>query len=339
MTPSFIDDLPKAELHVHLEGTLEPEMLLRLAARNGVEVPWTSVEELQAAYSFTGLEHFLPLLFQGAKVLRRREDFYELTLAYLAQAAAQGVRRAEMFFGAQTFLDAGVPIADQLGGVVSAMVDAQQQWGISPALLLTAQRHRAQAEALELFDLVAPWASDILGFGLGAAERNNPPGKFADYFARCRRHGFRTTIHAGEDGPAEYVREALDLCQPDRIDHGVAAAADAELVARLAGEGMALTMCPLSNRSLQVVPDLSRHPLAELLAAGVRVTVNSDDPPYFGGYVNENLEAVRTHLRLSESQLAELARNSFTASFAPPEQVSRWVESVDRYVAEHAQRP
>ncbi len=205
----------------------------------------------------------------------------------------------------------------------AALADGRAEWGIDGALILTAQRHRTQAAALELFELVQPWAESIIGFGLGAAERGNPPAKFAGYYARARQRGFRTTIHAGEDGPAGYVREALDVCHPDRIDHGVAAAGDPDLVARLRDEGVPLTMCPLSNLSLRVVGRLADHPLRRLLEAGLLVTVNSDDPPYFGGYVNENFAAVRDHLGLDDHALATLARNSFTASFADPAEVAR----------------
>ena len=329
---AFIAGLPKAELHVHLEGTLEPEMMLRLATRNGVRLPWSNVDQLRAAYRFRGLEHFLVLLFQGAQVLRQPQDFYDLTMGYLTKAVAQGVRRAEVFFGAQTFLDAGVPIAHQLGGVLDALHDAERQWHISPALILTAQRHRSQREALELLELVQPWAKDVLGFGLGAAERGNPPGKFAEYFGLCQSRGFRTTIHAGEDAPAAYVREALDICHPDRIDHGTTSATDPELIARLRNENVTLTMCPLSNLALRVVPSLEQHPLAELLHAGVRVTVNSDDPPYFGGYINENYAAVRDSLGLTRSELATLARNSFLGSFDTPDNIARAVAGVDAYM-------
>jgi adenosine deaminase len=254
-------------------------------------------------------------LFRGAGVLRQRQDFYDLTAAYLARAHRDGVRRAEMFFGAQTFLDAGVDIGVQLDGVISAIDDARDDLGIDGALILTAQRHRTQQAALELVELTKPWHHRVLGFGLGGAERDNPPSKFVDYFSACRRLGARTTIHAGEDGPASYVREALDLCHPDRIDHGVTAAADPDLVKRLADERIPLTMCPLSNQRLRVIPDLADHPLLKLHRAGVLVTINSDDPPYFGGYVNDNYQAVVTALDVSDSVLAELAANSFRASF------------------------
>lgn len=316
VSAELISELPKVELHVHLEGTLEPTMLLDLAARNDIAVPWDNVDELRQAYDFDGLEHFLALLFRGAGVLRQRQDFYDLTAAYLARAHHDGVRRTEMFFGAQTFLDAGVDIGEQLDGVISAIDDARDHLGIDGALILTAQRHRTQDAALELLDMTKPWHHRLLGFGLGGAERGNPPSKFVDYFAACRRLGLHTTIHAGEDGPASYVREALDVCHPERIDHGVSAADDPDLVKRLADERIPLTMCPLSNQRLQVTPDLAKHPLLQLHDAGVIVTINSDDPPYFGGYVNDNYRAVATALDLPDAVLAELAANSFRASFA-----------------------
>ena len=316
MNRDVIDRLPKAELHVHLEGTLEPQLLLDLAARNKIPVPWSSAGELREEYAFSSLEHFLSLLFRGAQVLRQAQDFYDLTRAYLARAARDQVRRAEVFFGSQTFLDAGVPISSQLDGIFAAIDDARTDFGVSAEVILTSQRHRPNSTALELVELTLPWHHRILGFGLSGAERNNPPSKFVDYFALCRRMGFRTTIHAGEDGPSSYVREALDLCHADRIDHGVSAAEDPDLVARLRDEQIPLTMCPLSNRQLMVTPDLATHPLAQLHNAGVMVTVNSDDPPYFGGYINDNYRAVRDALGLTSDELAALAINSFTASFA-----------------------
>ncbi|WP_328609349.1 adenosine deaminase [Amycolatopsis sp. NBC_00345] len=318
MTASFADGLPKAELHVHLEGTLEPGDLIRFARRNAIPIPWRDEHELRAAYSFTGLENFLAVYFEGCKVLRRREDFHELTTAYLGRAAAQGVRRAEMFFGPQNFLDAGVPLDDQLGGIFDAIAEAREAWGIDGALLISAHRHRSEADALELLDLVRPWREQILGAGLGSAERGNPPSKFARYFTAARAQGYRTTCHAGEEGPAAYLREALDVCRVERIDHGFTVTDDSDLVARLADEQVPLTMCPLSNLRLGVAPDLAAYPLARLLDAGVLVTVNSDDPAYFDGYVNENYAA----LGLGEDRLIRLARNSFTGSFAPESDVA-----------------
>jgi adenosine deaminase len=331
VTDAFIATLPKAELHVHLEGTLEPELLFALATRNQVELPWPDVEQARAAYTFTGLEHFLPLLFRSAGVLRRGQDFYDLAHAYLTRAAADSVRRTEMFLGVQTFLDAGVPIAEQIGNVLAAIADARADLGIDGALIITSQRHRSQDAALEVLDLIEPWRERILGIGLGAAERGNPPAKFADYYAAARALGYRTTIHAGEDGPADYVREALDVCRPDRIDHGVAAVADPALLARLRDEAIPLTVCPLSNVALRVVPSMAAHPLRAMLEAGLLVTVNSDDPPYFGGYVNDNYEAVRTHLGLDRAALATLARNSFRASFDEPARIASHIAEVDEY--------
>jgi adenosine deaminase len=297
-----------------------------------VELPWRDLDEVRAAYTFTGLEHFLPLLFRAASVLRDGQDFYDLAHAYLTRAAADGVRRAEMFLGVQTFLDAGVPIAAQLDSVLAAIADARADLGIDGALIITSQRHRSQDAALELLDLIEPWRARILGIGLGAAERGNPPSKFADYYTAARARGYRTTIHTGEDGPADYVREALDVCRPDRIDHGVAAAADPALLARLRDEAIPLTVCPLSNVALHVVPSMAAHPLRTMLEAGVLVTVNSDDPPYFGGYVNDNYEAVRADLGLDRDALADLARNGFRGSFDDPDTVAGHIAAVEEYV-------
>jgi adenosine deaminase len=331
MADGFIQALPKAELHVHLEGTLEPELLFELAARNRVELPWPDVETLRAAYDFVGLEHFLPLLFQAAAVLRRGQDFYDLAHAYLTRGAADGVRRAEMFLGVQTFLDADVPIAEQIDSVLAAISDARTDLGIDGALIVTSQRHRPQAAALEVLDLIEPWHEEILGIGLGAAERGNPPAKFAEYYEAARAHGYRTTIHAGEDAPAEYVQQALDVCRPDRIDHGVTAITEPALVARLRDEAVPLTVCPLSNLALRVVPSLAEHPLKALFDAGVLVTVNSDDPPYFGGYINDNYAAVSEHLDLDRAVLAQLARNSFRASFDLEEHITAHIAAVDEH--------
>jgi adenosine deaminase len=325
---SFVDTLPKAELHVHLEGTLEPEDMFAFAARNDVDLPWASPDELRAAYSYTGLDRFLELYYRGCTVLRRRADFHELTAAYLRRAAAQGVRRAEMFVSPQSFLDAGVPVADQLGGVLDAIAEARTDTGIDGALLVIAQRHRSEAEALELLEVLAPHRESLLGVGLGGAERGNPPSRFARFFADARRRGYRLTCHAGEEGPPEYVREALD-CGVERIDHGYTAAGDPALVARLRDEGVPLTMCPLSNLRLRVTDDLSTYPIAALHDAGVVVTVNSDDPPYFGGYVADNYRA----LGLPDPTLAALARNGFTASFADDATVAAGRRAVDDHLA------
>jgi adenosine deaminase len=310
-----IEELPKAELHVHLEGTLEAADLLRLARRNDVAVPYRSVEDVAAAYEFADLQSFLDVFFQGCRVLRRRDDFADLAATYLRRAAADGVTRAEVFFGPQTFLAEGVPLADQLEGVFDGFARAAEESGIDAALVVSAQRHRSEDDALELLDAVTPWADRIVGFGLGSTEVGNPPSKFARYFAAARERGFRTTCHAGEEGPASYVWEALDLCHVDRIDHGVAIASDPALVERVVRDQVPLTVCPLSNLRLKVVPDLAAHPVRALFDAGALVTVNSDDPAYFGGHVGENYRRLRDEAGFSDEELARLAANSLRAAW------------------------
>jgi adenosine deaminase len=309
----LVRSLPKAELHVHLEGTIEPATALTCARRNGVDIPWRSEAELTEAYDFEGLPAFLDLLFRVAGTLRQGQDFYDLAMAYLRRAHADGVTRAEVFFGAQTFLDCDVSITTMLDSILAAFRDAGQQWGIDAQLICTAQRHREESTGLELIDLIEPWRDRIIGLGLGSAERGNPPAKFARYFKEAKRRGYRTTIHAGEDGPPAYIAEALDLIAPDRIDHGVAAADDSALMGRLAAEGIPLTVCPLSNVALKVVPALERHPLKRLLDAGVNVTINSDDPPFFGGYLAENYTATADALGLGANDIRQLATNSLQA--------------------------
>lgn len=330
----FLTGLPKAELHVHLEGTLEAEDLLRFAARNDVDVPWTSAEEVRAAYEFTGLQDFLNVYYQGCRVLRTRDDFAELTRTYLGRAAAQGVRRAEVFFGPQTFLDAGIRIEDQLDGVLDGIAQAREACGVDTALLVTAQRHRTQDAAIDLLDAVAPWAESITGFGLGGAERGNPPEKFARYYAQARERGFHTTIHAGEEGSPDYVWQALDVCHVDRIDHGVAAAQDPALLERLRADAVPLTVCPISNLRLKVTPTLADHPVRALVDAGVVVTVNSDDPSYFRGGIADNYVALHEETGFSLAELTGLARSSFRASFAGAEQVAAGLAAVDAHEAQ-----
>jgi adenine deaminase len=308
VSADLVTSVPKAELHVHLEGTLEPATALACARRNGVDLPWSDEAALAEAYDFDGLPSFLDVLFRVAGTLRQRQDFYDLATEYLRRAHADGVVRAEVFLGSQTFLDAGVPIGVMLDPVLAAFRDAGQEWGIDARLICTAQRHREESTGLELLDLIEPWRDQVIGIGMGSAERGNPPSKFARFFAEAQRRGYRTTMHAGEDGPPSYVEEALDL-GVDRIDHGVAVASDPRLVRRVADAGVPLTMCPLSNVALKVVPSAAEHPWRTLLDAGVVVTVNSDDPPFFGGYVADNYLA----LGLDEETLRRLAANSLAA--------------------------
>jgi adenosine deaminase len=328
----LVADLPKAELHVHLEGTIEPSDMFTFAARNDVRLPWASQSALAEAYDYTGLDDFLALYWQGCQALCTRTDFYDLTLNYLRRAAHEGVVRAEMFFSPQNFLPRGISLADQLGGIDEAIRDAGAEFGVHGELIIVAQRHRTEAEALDLLEQLGPHRDHLLGVGLGGPELGNPPSKFAHFYSAARHQGYRTTIHAGEEGPTGYVREALDECQVERIDHGYTAATDPDLVRRLADDGIALTMCPLSNLRLNVVDDLSTYPLPMLLDAGVLVTVNSDDPPYFGGRLNANYEAVGRGLDLSRETLAQLARNGFTGSFASPEDVAAGVAAVHAYL-------
>jgi adenine deaminase len=324
-----IQALPKAELHVHLEGCLEADLLFELAERNGVDLRWESVSALRAAYQFNGLQSFLDLYFEGCRVLVREPDFYELTRAYLARAHADGVVRAEMFLGPQSFTDRGVPIADVLDGILGAIDDARREVGISAGLLVSAHRHRSEADAFALLEGVLPWADRIAGFGLGGAEVGNPPAKFTGYFAELRRLGFRTTVHAGEEGPAAYVREAVELLQVDRIDHGIQALSDGPLLADLAAAGTPLTVCPISNVRLNVVDSLAAHPLPGLLAAGVNVSLNSDDPAYFDAYVGTTYAQCADVFGFDAEVLHQLAANSVRAAFVSQREKQPWLDRID----------
>jgi adenine deaminase len=332
---AFIRCMPKAELHMHLEGSIEAELLLQLAARNGLRPRWETPEALRGAYRFRNLQAFLDLYYEGCRVLMQERDFYDITRAYLRRAHADAVVRAELFLGPQSFTERGLAIEAVMDGVLTAMRDAAREDGISVGLLVSAQRHRSEAEALQLLDSVMPWAEQIAGFGLGGAEVGNPPSRFERYFRSCRERGFRITVHAGEEGPASYVREAIDLLQVDRIDHGVACMDDAALVRELAERQMPLTVCPLSNLRLNVVPSLAAHPLRAMLEAGLDVTMNSDDPAYFGGYVNDNFIQYRDALALSDDQLIKLARNSLKACFLPSSEIAKHIARLDAYIADH----
>ncbi|PRY10081.1 adenosine deaminase [Kineococcus rhizosphaerae] len=307
-----VEDLPKAELHVHLEGTLEADHLLELARRHDVAMPWRTVEEVRAAYAFSDLQSFLDVFFVGCRVLRERRDFADLAHRYLTRAAADGVVRAEVFFGPQTFLALGVPLADQLEGIFEGFDRARAETGIDAALITSAQRHRPEADALAMLDAVMPWAERIVGFGLGSTELGNPPSGFARYFATVRDRGFHATAHAGEEGGPDYVREALDV-GAERIDHGVRSVEDPDLVRLLAAQRVPLTVCPLSNLRLGVVPDLAAHPVRALVDAGVLVTVNSDDPSYFRGYVGDNYRALADEAGFGDEELTALAADSLRA--------------------------
>ena len=307
--------LPKAELHLHIEGTLEPELAFELAGRHGVTLPWPDVQALRAAYDFSDLQSFLDLYYAGADVLRTRQDFHDLTWAYLLRAQADRLRHVEIFFDPQTHTARGVPMADVIDGIHGALLRGRDELDISFRLILSFLRHLPESEALQTLAQARPFLDRIDGVGLDSSERGHPPSKFRQVFARCRALGLPVVAHAGEEGPPAYIEEALDLLHAQRIDHGVRAIESEELLDRLAREQVPLTVCPLSNVKLKVYPDLRDHPLRGMLARGLKVTINSDDPAYFGGYVNANFTACVQALNLTQDEVVALARNSIEASW------------------------
>ena len=311
----FINRLPKAELHLHIEGTLEPELMLRLAARNGLSTRYRTVDELRSAYQFTDLQSFLDIYYEGAAVLRTEEDFFDMALAYFRKAAEQNVRHAEIFFDPQTHTARGIPFETVIKGLHHAQENAASELNVTSKLILCFLRHLDESDALKTLDEALPFQEWVVAVGLDSSERGHPPSKFERVFARARDAGLRAVAHAGEEGPPQYIWEALDLLGAERIDHGVRCLEDSRLVDRLVAEQIPLTVCPLSNVKLAVFPDIRSHNLRQMLDRGLKVTINSDDPAYFGGYVNENYLAVAGALKLSESDLQQLARNSFDASF------------------------
>ncbi|PZP24916.1 adenosine deaminase [Pseudomonas kuykendallii] len=312
----WLNALPKAELHLHLEGSLEPELLFALAERNKIALPWGDVESLRGAYAFNNLQEFLDLYYQGANVLRHEQDFYDLTWAYLEKCKAQNVIHTEPFFDPQTHTDRGVPFEVVLDGIAGALRDGRDKLGISSGLILSFLRHLSEDEAQATLDQALPFRDAFVAVGLDSSEVGHPPSKFRRVFDRARAEGFLTVAHAGEEGPPEYIWEALDLLKVSRIDHGVRAAEDPKLIERLIDEQIPLTVCPLSNTKLCVFDDMSQHNILELLERGVKVTVNSDDPAYFGGYVTENFQALHESLGMTQDQARRLARNSLDARLA-----------------------
>ena len=333
MTVDFIAALPKAELHLHIEGSLEPELMFALAKRNGVAIPYASVEAVRAAYAFSNLQDFLDIYYAGADVLRTRADFHDLAAAYFDRAAADGVVHAEIMFDPQTHTARGIPFAEVIEGLLSAMAEAEARHGMTSALIMSFLRHLSEEEAFATLEEATAWLDRITAVGLDSSEVGHPPEKFARVFAADRAKGLKLVAHAGEEGPPEYVRQALDLLDVDRIDHGNRSLEDAALVARLADEGMTLTVCPLSNLKLCVVDRIEDHPIDAMLAQGLRATINSDDPAYFGGYVADNYRAVAAARGLDRATLATLARNSFTGSFLPPDAVAAHLARLDAFVA------
>jgi adenosine deaminase len=315
----FARGMPKAELHVHIEGTLEPELLFELARRNDVAIPYSSVEELRSAYHFRDLQSFLDLYYQGMAVLRKAQDFHDLTWAYLQRAHADNVRHAEIFFDPQAHTDRGVPFEVVLEGIHSALERGRGDLGVSSGLILCFLRHLNADSAMETLERALPFGDRILGVGLDSSEVGHPPRKFTQVFERARAEGWHAVAHAGEEGPPEYIWEALDALGAERIDHGVRALEDTALVKRLSSERIPLTVCPLSNVALRVFATMREHNLGRLLDAGLVVTVNSDDPAYFGGYINDNFLAAERELQLGPRRLHQLAASSFEASFLPRE--------------------
>ncbi|KIC17585.1 adenosine deaminase [Leisingera sp. ANG-Vp] len=326
---ALIDTLPKAELHLHIEGTLEPEMMLALARRNKVELPYKDVEEIRKAYDFNCLQDFLDLYYQGMSVLLTEQDFYDLTWAYLLRVQADGLTHVEMFFDPQAHTGRGVAFETVLGGITSALEDARKEMGITSKLIMCFLRHLPEDEAFDALSCACKHKDHIFGVGLDSTEQGHPPAKFARVFEAARNEGFTPVAHVGEEGTAENVREALDILKIDRVDHGNHALDDPAVTRRLAEQQTPLTMCPISNWRLKGIPSLSASPVKKALDAGLLVTVNSDDPSYFGGYLNDNYRAVHQHLDLSEQEIVTLARNSFAGSFLTDAEKQAQLDKID----------
>ena len=325
--------IPKAELHIHIEGSLEPGLIFELARRNGVALAYPDVEALRAAYAFTDLQSFLDIYYAGASVLLHPQDFHDMAWAYFRRAHADNVVHAEIFFDPQTHTARGVPIASVIEGLAGACRRAREELGISSALILCFLRHLSEDDAFATLDAALPWREHFIGVGLDSSEVGHPPEKFERVFARCRELGLRVVAHAGEEGPPEYMWQAIDLLKVDRIDHGVASVQDPLLMAELAHTRLPLTVCPLSNLKLCVVRDLREHPLKTMLDAGLCVTINSDDPAYFGGYMNANFVQTTEALQLTREDVIALAKNSFEASFIDVAQRQAFVAEVNRVAA------
>jgi adenosine deaminase len=329
---SFIAALPKAELHLHLEGSLDPETVMSLAARNGLRLPYAGAAELQRAYRFNDLQGFLDLFYLGLTVLQTGADFYEMTAAYFSRAARENVRHAEVFIGPQAHLHRGIAIEPVMENVLAAIDDARNAHGITGGLIVGIQRQFDESDALAMIDALKPWRDRIIGLGLEGPEIGNPPSKFRRAYDVARGDcGWHSVAHAGEEGGTDYVRDALDALQCERIDHGVRSAADPDLVRELAGRGTPLTVCPLSNCMLRVFPDMASHSIRRLHEAGVRVTVNSDDPPYFGGYINANFAAIQDGLGLDDGALWQMAHNSFAAALLQDDLRSRYQAELEQH--------
>jgi adenosine deaminase len=327
----FIKGMPKVELHLHIEGSLEPELMFALAQRNNIDIPFKSIEEVRAAYNFSNLQDFLDIYYQGMNVLRHEQDFYDLTWAYLERMAQQNVQHVEIFFDPQGHTERGVGFSTVLDGISRALEDGRKKLGVTSHIIMCFLRHLSEESALKTLQEALPYKNRILGVGLDSSEVGHPPSKFARVFDKARKEGFLIVAHAGEEGPPEYVWEAVDQLKVDRIDHGNRSLEDEKLISRLVADGTALTVCPLSNLKLCVVKDMAQHPLKKMLSLGLKATVNSDDPAYFGGYMNENYTAVVDALKLERNDILTLARNSIHASFADEARRKKLLENLENY--------
>lgn len=328
----FILGLPKAELHLHIEGSFEPELMFEIAKRNNIQIPYESVEEVKAAYNFNNLQEFLDIYYAGANVLIEERDFFDLTWAYITKVHTEKVKHVEVFFDPQTHTDRGVPFEKVIKGIYSALAKGSDELGISFKLIMSFLRHLSEDSAFKTLEDVMPYKTWIAAVGLDSSELGNPPSKFERVFAEAKARGFKTVAHAGEEGPSEYVWEALRLLDVARIDHGNRSLEDDDLVAELVERRMPLTLCPLSNLELKVITDMSQYPLLEMMEKGMLVTINSDDPAYFGGYMNANFNAVDQALKLSKKQLAQLAKNGFEASWLSDVEKEKHYAEIDQYV-------
>lgn len=333
---ALIRDLPKAELHIHIEGSLEPELMFELAARNDVKLPFASVEEVRRAYQFTDLQSFLDIYYEGARVLLEEQDFYDMTWAYLQKAHSQNVRHCEIFFDPQTHTDRGVAFATVINGIHRALTDGEQRLGISSGLILCFLRHLSAEAAMQTLEEALAFKPWIIAVGLDSSELGHPPQKFARVFDKAREYGFLTVAHAGEEGPPEYIWQALDVLKVSRIDHGVRCVEDPKLVRRLAEQQVALTVCPLSNVKLRVFDSIEQHNLKQLLDLGLCATVNSDDPAYFGGYLVENFLASQRALQLERDDICRLVRHSFEATFLPQERKQQLLDELQHCISAHS---
>ena len=328
---NFIEGIPKAELHLHIEGTFEPELMFEIAHRNNIPINYQSVDELKKAYNFNNLQEFLDIYYAGTSVLIHEQDFYDLTWAYLTKVHAQNLVHTEIFFDPQTHTDRGISFDTVIQGIHNALIDGKDKLGISSQLIMCFLRHLVEASAFETLEQALPYKNWIAGVGLDSSELGHPPSKFERVFSKAMDEGFITLAHAGEEGPAEYVWEAINLLKVSRIDHGNRSLDDDQLIKYIAEKQIPLTVCPLSNLELKVVEDLKDHPLLQLMEAGVMVTINSDDPAYFDGYMNENYIQIATALNFSKKQIAQLAKNSFKASFLPYRKKEKLISQVENY--------